>query len=78
MATLRFKLESKTCAGNTSYIKLARGRVTHLSRSGKPLALSTITEDATELMFALEVAENADAAAASITKFCKGKTVTAL
>jgi hypothetical protein len=78
MKVIYLKLESTTCEGNVSFIQVKRGSASLFSRSDVRQKFNSITDDAAELRFKLEAAENAEQAIAAVNKFCKNKTVTSI
>lgn len=70
---LRFKIQSTTCAGNISYLKIEKGKVQLFNKDYKRIHISAMTSSATELMFALEDCEDEAQVKKLIEKHC-GKT----
>jgi hypothetical protein len=75
---LRCKIQSTTCQQNICFVSVDRGRVKILSRSAKPIHISSLAEDATELLFALEEAKSFADLESAIKKHCKNKEVVAI
>ena len=77
-APIRLKIKSKTCEGNVCYIVVRNRRVDCFSRKLTRHPLSSMTDDAAELKFALEDATDSQVAITAVNKFVKNKEVTAI
>jgi len=76
---LRFKIQSTTCPGNISYLRIEKGKAQLFNKDYKRIHISAMTTSATELMFGLEDCETEEQVKALIEKHCgKTKEVTAI
>lgn len=76
---IRLRITSKTCETNKIYLQLHAGRygmtVRCFSRGYVKQHVSGLTNEATELTFALEDCESAEQAKDVAGRFCKNKTI---
>lgn len=76
---IRLRIKSKSCETNVSYIQLHNGRygmtVRWFNRGYKKQHISGLTEEATEMVFALEDCESAEQAKDVLGRYCKGRTI---